>query len=142
MKRHTLINNSYSDNKYTVTIGTDIGTFTGEVICRPEDQPHRLDYFGWQLAEIKAEIQYTRAKSNYWKARAKALTEFWRDLSATRTYNPQAFWVKKIRKACDHAFAQIEFWSKQTQILKEGYHDLIVEFDATHRTLTKKGIKS
>ena len=55
MKKHTLIKNTKpNEHAYSVTIGTDMGQFTGEVECRKEDWDHESRYFGFELSEIKA----------------------------------------------------------------------------------------
>lgn len=130
MKKHTLIENIKLDpHTYLITIGTDMGPFTGAVECRPEDYQYESEYFGFELAEMKAEIEYARAKRNYFKAQAKALNAFWGNMSKTRTYNDEDFWVKKI----DSAIADIEnqqlFWSDRVKYLKELYHQRIISFD-------------
>ena len=78
-KKHTLIHSGTAvDNphQYHVTIGTDMGQFSGTVVCRSEDYKNESRYFGFELAEIKAEIQYARAKRNYYEAQLKALLSF------------------------------------------------------------------
>ena len=127
--RHTLIKNDYCDGKYTVTIGTDMGQFTGETFCRFEDRPHQSDYFGWELAEIKAEIEYARAKRKYYDAQMGALVQFWGEMSKTRTFDTDAFWVKKIAQRVDDLDNKRMFWSDRVRDLQENYRKNIVAFD-------------
>lgn len=131
-KKHTLI--SYERDRdahtYQATIGTDMGQFTAEVYCRKEDWDHESRYFGYELAEIKAEIQYARAKRNYYDAQLKALTQFWRDMSTTRTYNQDAFWVKKMRIKVDDINHKRNYWADRINYLKECYHLKITTFDS------------
>ena len=123
MKRHALIKNTKpNEHAYLVTIGTDMGQFTGLVECREEDWSHESRYFGFELAEIKAEIEYARAKRNYYNTQLKALTEFWRDMSATRTYDQDAFWVKKMRIKVDDINHKRNYWADRIKYLKECYH--------------------
>lgn len=130
-KRHTLIKNTKpNDHAYLVTIGTDMGQFIGLVECREEDWDHESRYFGFELAEIKAEIQYARAKRNYYSAQLKALTEFWRDMSTTRTFDTEDFWVKKMRIKVDDIENTKRFWENRIKYLKECYHLKIVTFDS------------
>ena len=137
MGKHTLIKNDYCDNIYTVTIGTDIGLFTGSVFCREEDREFRSDYFGWELAEIKAEINYSRAKRKYFNAQLDALTRFWSEMSKTRTYDMDAYWVNKMRKRVDEVEENVKYWTERIQYLKEVYHFKIVSFDATNANRKK-----
>lgn len=135
MKKHTLIENIKPDeHTYLVTIGTDIGQFTGAVECREEDWNHESRYFGFELAEIKAEIEYARAKRNYYNAQLKALTEFWRDMSATRTYDQDAFWVKKMREKVSKIEIERQHWVEAIKDLKRAYYMKITTFDSLKST--------
>lgn len=129
--KHTLIETLHDADQhaYVVTIGTDMGQFTGAVLCREEDYDNESRYFGFELAEIKAEIEYARAQRNYWDARVKALREFWKDMSQTRTYNIDAFWVKKMRITLDDAMHKRMYWADQVQVLKTAYYEKIKSFD-------------
>jgi hypothetical protein len=131
MKKHTLIENIKLDpHTYLITIGTEIGQFTGTAVCREEDWDRESQYFGFELAEIKAEIAYARAKRNRYEAQLKALTEFWRDMMTTRNYDQNAFWVKKMRLKVDGIESQMQFWADRVKYLKETYHLKIVTFDS------------
>jgi hypothetical protein len=139
-KKHTLIKTTYCDGVYSTTIGTDVGGFTGMVFCRPEDREHQTDYFGWELAEIKAEIQCARAKKKHFDAKLKALSEFWREMSSTRTYDIDAFWVKKIRIKIDDAYYSRQYWSDRIEVLKKIYHEKIMAMDEWARKRKEKNI--
>ena len=142
MNKHTLIQTDYDaeNHLYQVLIGTDIGAFWGSAICREEDYQFESEYFGYELAEIQAEIAYARAKRNYWDARLKALTDFWKKMSDTRTYNIDAFWVKQIRKDIDNADNMRNMWKSRVDGLKEAYHARIVDRDASNKRLRAKGL--
>lgn len=131
MKPFTLIENTKLDeHTYLVTIGTDIGQFTGAVVCRPEDYEYESEFFGYDLAELKAQIQYARAKRNQYDNQLRILSTFWRDMAQTRTYDANAFWVKKMRERVDTAAAKRHEWSERIQGLKQIYHDKIVGRDS------------
>lgn len=135
MKKHTLIENIKLDpHTYFITIGTDMGQFTGAVKCRPEDYQYESEYFGFELAEMKAEIEYARAKRKYYDAQLKALTEFWRDMMTTRTYDVDAFWVKKMRAKVGDVESKRRFWADVVKDLKECYHLNITTFDSLKST--------
>lgn len=129
--KHKLIETLHDADQHTyvVTIGTDMGQFAGAVQCRKEDYGNESRYFGFELAEIKAEIDYARAQRNYWNARAKALSEFWKDMSQTRTYDIDAFWVKKMRITLDNAMHKRTYWADQVKTLKAAYYEKIKGFD-------------
>lgn len=135
MRKHTLIENIKLDpHTYLVTIGTDIGQFTGAVECREEDWDYESKYFGFELAEIKAETEYARAKKRYYDAELRALTEFWRDMMTTRNYDQNAFWVKKIRAKVDDMQSKRRFWADRVKYLKECYHLKVTTFDSLKST--------
>lgn len=119
-----------NNHTYTVTIGTDIGQFTGEVFCRPEDWERESRYFGLELAELKANILYARAKKNHYAAQIKALNEFYNNMRTTRTYNANAFWVKKLQEQIDDLVLTLKWWKNRIQYLKEAYHIKITTFDS------------
>ena len=135
MRKHTLIENIKLDpHTYLVTIGTDMGQFTGAVECRKEDWDYESKYFGFELAEIKAEIEYARAKKRYYDAELRALTEFWRDMMTTRNYDQNAFWVKKIRTRVNDMESKKRFWTDRVKYLKECYHLKVTTFDSLKST--------
>lgn len=137
---HTLIHAGIAvDNphQYNVTIGTDIGEFSGTVVCREEDYPHEAKYFGFELAELKAEIKYARAKRAYYDAELSALTRFWRMMADTRTYKMTDFWVKKMREEVDKVTIQRDYWANNIATLKCHYKDKIVLRDLANKKLTQ-----
>ena len=138
MKRHTLIENIKLDpHTYLVTIGTDIGQFTGAVECREEDWAYESQYFGFELAELKAEIAYARAKRNDYNAQLKSITQFWREMSTTRTYDVDAFWVKKMRQKVNDIESYRNLWADRVNELKTAYFMKIRSFDATKKNLNR-----
>lgn len=140
MKRHILLKTTYCDGIYTVKIGTDIGEFTGEVFCRIEDRDHQSDYFGWELAEIKAEIQYARAKKKFYEAQLKSITEFWHEMAETRNYDPDAFWVIQMRKKVNKIYDAKELWVNRITALKTNYYAKVLSMDAFAKKRKEKGI--
>lgn len=132
MKKPTLIKNSISaDGRlYNVIIGTDMGQFSGTVEIRPEDEICRSNYFGWELAEIKANIKYAKAKKKYYDIQLRVLKEFWGNMSKTRTYDGTAFWVKKIEQQIEDLEVTAKWWKNRIDYLKETYHLKIVTFDS------------
>lgn len=131
MKKHTLIENIKLDpHTYLVTIGTDMGQFTGAVECREEDWDRESKYLGFELAEMKAEIEYARAKKKYYVAQLAALNQFWGDMAHTRTYDVDAFWVKKIDLMINDLYSKRDFWNDRIKYLKETYHLTITTFDS------------
>ena len=143
MKKHTLIETLYDEEQhaYVVTIGTDIGEFTGATQCREEDYKHEAKYFGFMLAEIKANIEYAKAKRNYWEAQIKALSSFWKNMEGTRSYDANAYWVKKIHMAIEEAKNKRKYWANEITQLKQNYYMRVVSVDAASKNLKRKGIK-
>lgn len=138
--KHTLIHAGPSVNDpflFNVVIGTDLGEFSGTVRCREEDQSTISTYFGLELAEMKAEIAYLRAKKRDLKAQRKALADFWRDMFDTRTYEEGAFWVTKIMMRITELDKQITAASKAISAMKEAYHQKIVTRDASVQKIGK-----
>lgn len=129
--KHTLIETLHDADQhaYVVTIGTDMGQFTGAAQCHEEDYGNESRYFGFELAEIKAEIEYARAQRNHWNTRAKALAEFWKEMSQTRTYDIDAFWVKKMRIALDNAMHKRQYWVERIKFIQAAYYEKIKNFD-------------
>lgn len=133
MNKHTLIHAGTAvDNphQYNVVIGTDIGQFSGTVECRKEDFDHESRYFGYELAEIKALIKYARAKAKHYDALWQELVNFWKEMSQTRTYDEDAFWVKKIAQRVDEYDDKAREWKELARHMKETYHVKIQIFDA------------
>ena len=136
MRKHTLLK-TYGDEEfhsYGVEIGTDLGIFYGYVECREEDYKHESKYLGYELAEIKAEIEYARAKRDYWNAQAMGLNNFWKNMAGTRNYDANAYWVKQIRSEVDRAMNKRTYWVDQINALKNTYYAKIV----AHDTMSKK----
>ena len=135
MRKHTLIANEYDETRhsYRVILGTDIGTFVGEVECRPEDQEHESRYFGWELAELKALIKHAKAKARHYEALWSELVNFWGEMSKTRTYDENAFWVKKIAQRIDEYEEKAREWKHLANDMKEAYHVKIQSFDVLNK---------
>ena len=133
MNKHTLIHAGTAvDNphQYNVIIGTDIGQFSGTVECKAEDWGRESKFFGFELAEIKANIKYARAKKKHFEAQLCALKEFWGNMSKTRTYDDTAFWVKKIEQQIEELEGTVKWWKGRIQFLQESYHLKIITFDS------------
>ena len=145
MRQHTLID-TYHDEEthaYCVTIGTDMGAFLGCVQCREEDYPHESQFFGFELAEIKAEIEYARAKRDHWNTQLLALNNYWRGMAGTRNYDGNAYWVKQLRHAVDHAADQRDYWVDEIDALKRTYLTTIIARDKLMKKLDKvQGVKN
>ena len=136
MKRHTLIHAGIGvDNphQYNVTIGTDMGQFSGTVECKPADYENESKFFGFELAELKAEIAYAREKRKYYEAQQRALAEFWIRMAETRCYDMEAFWVKKMREQVDILDDKREFWTTRVEQLKKAYHIKVLTFDSLNK---------
>ena len=136
-KQHTLIRAAMNENDYIVTIGTRLGEFTGTVFCRPEDREFKSHFFGFELAELKAEIAYMRAEKNRAHNERTSLLHFWRDMSKTRTYDDSAFWVKKIKQRTDALIDEYHSWEEKITSLKNLYYIKVKDFDA-HKAIMKK----
>ena len=139
---HTLIDHVYNEatHSYSVTIGTDIGQFSGTVMCRPEDYQFEASYFGYELAELKAMVQYARAKRDFYNAQIAALARFWREMSSTRTYDTNAFWVKKIKLRLDELAEERDIWVHKITAIRDIYHTRITQTDTVNaRRRAKEG---
>ena len=145
--KHTLIHAGPSVNDpflFNVVIGTELGEFSGTVRCRKEDQGNVSLYFGLELAEMKAEIAYLRAKRRNLKAQRKALADFWRDMFDTRTYEGNAFWVAKITMRITELDNRISATDKAIGAMKKAYHQKIVTRDKSLQKIDKnmkRGLK-
>lgn len=138
--KHTLIHAGPSVNDpflFNVVIGTDLGEFSGTVRCREEDQGNVSTYFGLELAEMKAEIAYLRAKRRNLRAQRKALADFWRDMFDTRTYEEGAFWVTKIMMRITELDNRISATNQAIGAMKEAYHQKIVTRDKSIQKIGK-----
>lgn len=123
MKMHTLIENKYDEQQhlYEVTIGTDLGAFEGSVICQEVDYPHESSNVGYDLAEMKATMKYANAKRKAYRERAKALQDFLNNMSDTRTFNEQDFWVRQCKKEIDRLWQKTYEWRQFRERLDRGY---------------------
>ena len=123
MKMHTLIENKYDEqqHRYEVTIGTDMGYFTGAVICREEDYAHENTNVGFDLAEMKATMKHAAAKRKLYRERAKALEHFLSNMSGTRTFDKNAYWVKQCKKEIDRLWHATYEWRQFEERLDRGY---------------------
>ena len=132
-RRHTLISYHECDHTYTVTIGTDMGQFTASVFCRPEDRDHETEYFGYEQAEIKACIYHARAKRKAYRERQIALQNFWKMMQGTRTYDIDAFYVKKLRAEIGEMEYMVKHWRNVEQMYETFYHNNILNHDRQMR---------
>ena len=145
MKQKTLIS-AISDttsplvHTYKVTIGTEIGQFTGVVECLPEDFPHESSNFGFTLAETKAMIAYGRSKRNNAQQRLAALQSFLGKMCNTRTFDADAYVYKKLVQECENLRTEIRHWRQEVDHLKFWYAEQIRQRDAFFRAREGKTV--
>lgn len=131
MNMHTLILSDYDADKhqYKVKIGTDIGQFTGETVCQEVDYPHENSNVGYDLAEMKATIQYAKAKRKDYTSRAKGLQDFLNNMKNTRTFSENDYWVKQCLKEIRRLQNQAYEYRLYEERLKNGYRMKIIHRD-------------
>lgn len=113
----------------TVVINTDLGEFTGIVLCQPCDYKHESRYFGCQLAELKAVMQYASAKRAAAANQLKGLDKYYKMMANTRNFCADDYWVRKLKDALCAAANDVQYWKDYRKSLKQTYASLIVSRD-------------
>ena len=102
-----------------VTIGTEIGQFTGKSRLMDEDLDHPSRFFGCEIAELKAAEKYYKAKARMARSKARTLTEFLRDMSQTRSYSDSAYWVKRIKREIARYQSERSKWMRHASYCEQ-----------------------
>ena len=115
-----------------VRIGTDMGEFEGIAECCLEDYPNFSNYFGCSIAEIRAMQKYAKAKVKDIRAQLKSLRDFYKTMEGTRTWDPNAFYVKKLLEHSERLNKELIEWKNKVELAEKGIkvrtkeHDIIV----------------
>ena len=112
-----------------VKIGTDLGEFEGVAECCAEDAKHFSNYFGCRIAELRAGVKYAKAKIKYYRARLDALESYEGTMCATRNWNDQDYYVKKLFQHIKNTEDQITLWKNIYERRQERIKKMIVERD-------------
>lgn len=120
-----------------VTIGTDLGIFEGIVTIREEDVPYASRYFGCELAELRAYINYAKAKVKYYSAQRTALVNFYKTMKDTREFNTNAYYVKQLDRHIQEVTEQKNSWNRIVHECQKAYHKLVLRRDEMNTKLLK-----
>lgn len=120
-----------------VTIGTDLGIFEGIVTIREEDVPYASRYFGCELAELKAYINYAKAKMKYYRAQKKALVDFFKTMKDTRTWDAEAYYVYQLDRHIQEVNDNYHRWKRIVNQCNDSYHKLVIDRDKANLLLKK-----
>lgn len=112
-----------------VRIGTDLGEFEGAAKCCPEDAEHFSNYFGCRIAELRAGVKYAKAKVKYYRARLDALESYNGTMCATRNWNDQDYYAKKLLQHIQNTEDQIAAWKNICKRRQERIEKVIAERD-------------
>lgn len=101
----------------TVTINTDIGTFTGKSRLHDEDRSISSSFAGCQYAETKAIILYLKRKIKLLDQQIKGLEDCKRILESKKNYDHNSIENRTIRK-------QIYLLKKKKTMIIDNIHKI------------------
>ena len=120
-----------------VTIGTDLGIFEGIVTIREEDVPYASRYFGCELAELRAYINYAKAKVKHYSVQRIALVNFYKTMKDTREFSSGAYYIKQLDRHIQEITEHKNSWNRIVHQCQKEYHKLILRRDETNKQLFK-----
>lgn len=98
----------------TVTINTDIGKFVGIAKLHPDDDNiHLSQYFGFEIAEMRAVAKYCMAKAKYYKHEVRVLKEYLARMATSRNFKETDFYVKQLHLMMDNKDLKAREWLAQ-----------------------------
>lgn len=108
-----------------VEISSDLGTFSGETICREEDLDHVSRYFGCQIAEGKAVRKLAKAKVRQLKAQRDALQRALNRIEAKYENEEYAYWQVQMRREIKNYEKEIQEFEVEVKKIGETIVNLI-----------------
>lgn len=117
-----------------VTINTDAGRFTGVAKCSKKDYEWESNYFGCELAEIRAGIKYMKAKLREARAKKKVMQDYYNIVSGMTSFNSQSPEMSKARRVLHECDEEIADWKK---IIKSAYETIDIKVALREKTMKK-----
>lgn len=122
----------------TVTIGTDLGAFTGVSPCQDADRENFSQFFGCEIAELKAWRKYAKARKAVENTKLKALKEYAYRMEHTRNFDPSAYWYKQLIAEIAETSSRREQWSLTMERISQGIQRTIIARDLGLKRLNRK----
>lgn len=122
----------------TVTIGTDLGEFTGETTCKDSDRENMSQIFGCEVAELKAWRKYAKARAAVEGYKLKALKDFCAKMEKTRTFDSNAYWYKQLLVEMRDTKEKRNHWRMTVERISQGIQRTIVARELGLKRLKRK----
>jgi hypothetical protein len=130
-KRIKLVSAEYNEEtgESKSVINTPLGTFTGVSKIHPEDRDFSSKFFGCRIAELRASRQYCLALARDYRAKVKALEDFFCQMMNTRAFDSNAYYVRQLEKTRNEYKEKAAHWKTQAARIKEVIREDIVARD-------------
>lgn len=134
--KYKLVGSSFQPETHVsmVTINTDVGRFTGVAKCSKKDYEWESNYFGCELAEIRAGIKYMKAKLREAKAKKKVMQDYYNIVSSMASFNSQSPEMSKARRMLYECDEEIADWKR---IIKAAYETIAAKITLREKTMKK-----
>ena len=134
----------YSDfNKITgistVTLSTDLGEFTGTAKLHEDDAESASNYFGCQIAETRALIEYSKRKKQVVRQQYLMLKNLYTNISQTKTFDKNCVSARKMRRKIYELHKEWRTWRKTIEGLEEHIKNSCIAREGMLNRLKNKG---
>ena len=122
-----------------VTILTELGEFTGVARLHEDDKENASSFFGCEIAEIRAYIQYSKKQQFIALHKYKAFKDMYKNLSQMKEFNKDSVEARKIRRKMHELSEEWNTWKKNAKSLEEGIYVKCLQREKMLENIHNKG---
>lgn len=102
----------------TVTLSTDLGEFTGTAKLHEEDREIASNYFGCQLAEVRALVEYSKRKKMIARQQYLMLKNLYSNIEQMTEFDENDVAARKMRRKIYELHREWKKWNNNVETLK------------------------
>lgn len=121
-----------------VLISTDLGIFEGKTILHNEDKDIASAFQGCTYAEVRAIIEYLKAKLNKMNTEVNTLDNLLINLKQLRCYNDEAKEMNFIKNELNYKKEIYNKIKNQLELIKKGLYAQMSNYRQEHENFIKK----
>lgn len=122
-----------------VTILSELGEFTGVARLHEDDKENASHFFGCEIAEIRAYIQYSKKRQFIALHQYKAFKDMYKNLSQMKGFNKDSIEARKIRRKIHELSEEWNTWKDNVKSLEKNIQVKSIHRDKMLESIRNKG---
>lgn len=122
-----------------VVLSTDLGEFTGVSRLHEDDRQNASEFFGCEIAELRALIAYTKRQKQITAYQYKAVKDMYINLSQMKEFNKESVEARKIRRKLHELHEEWMQWKKNINSLEYDIKARCAAREAMMKKIHEKG---